>query len=126
MTKYFICSHELVSFLVRRMAPEMMSVTGNENTTFWNLENGYNNSLKYMLFCNNNGSFTKAYPHRVFGVGARAGLFALLRLYEQDFVDFEYICRGSIPGFKVTLHTPGEIPQISQNYFRYCKRSWFR
>lgn len=88
------------------MAPEMMSVTGNKNATSWNLEDGYNNSDR---------NVTETYPHRVFGAGARVGLFALLRLFEQD---LEYICRGPVQGFKVLLHTPGEIPQVSRHYFR--------
>lgn len=83
-----------------------MSVTENKNSTNWTLEDGYNNS---------DGNVTETYPHRVFGAGARAGLFALLRLYEQD---MEYICRGPVQGFKILLHTPGEIPQVSKHYFR--------
>lgn len=84
----------------------MMSVTDNENATFWNLENGYNDRGR---------NVTETYPYRVFGAGARVGLFALLRLYEQD---LEYICRGPVQGFKILLHTPGEIPQVSRHYFR--------
>lgn len=66
------------------MAPEMMSVTENQNATKWNLEDGYDDS---------EGNGTETYPFRVFGAGARAGLFALLRLYEQD---LEYLCRGPV------------------------------
>lgn len=88
------------------MAPEMMSVTDNQNATNWNLETGYDDSKS-------NG--TETYPYRVFGAGARAGLFALLRLFEQD---LEYLCRGPVQGFKILLHTPGEIPQVSKHYFR--------
>lgn len=83
-----------------------MNVIDNENATFWNLQSGYSD---------NGGSVTETYPYRVFGAGARVGLFALLRLYEQD---LEYICRGPVQGFKILLHTPGEIPQVSRHYFR--------
>lgn len=55
------------------------------------------------------------FPFRVFGSGARVGLFVLLSLYEQH---LEYICRGPVQGFKFLLHTPGEIPQVSKHYFR--------
>lgn len=88
------------------MAPEMMTVTDNKNASHWNLEDGYNNT---------DGNFSETYPFRVFGAGARAGLFALLRLFEQD---LEYLCRGPVQGFKILLHTPGEVPQVSKHYFR--------
>lgn len=55
------------------------------------------------------------YPYRVFGAGARVGLFVLLRLFEQH---LDYICRGPVQGFKILLHTPGEVPQVSKHYFR--------
>ena len=88
------------------MAPEMMTVTNNPDVTKWNLQDGYDDSEI-------NGAET--YPYRVFGAGARAGLFALLRLSEQD---LEYLCRGPVQGFKILLHTPGEVPQVSKHYFR--------
>lgn len=57
----------------------------------------------------------ETYPHRVFGAGARAGFFALLKLNDTD---AEYVCRGPVQGFKVLLHIPGEVPQVSKHYFR--------
>lgn len=69
------------------MAPELKIVNGNNNTG-WQLEGGY----KADILTNN------TYPHRVFGAGARAGFFALLKLYEWD---SEFICRGPVQGFKV-------------------------
>lgn len=88
------------------MAPEMMVVTGNPNSTHWNLERGYDDS---------EGNYSETYPYRVFAAGARSGLFSLLRLFEQD---LEYVCRGPVQGFKILLHTPGEVPQVSKHYFR--------
>lgn len=55
------------------------------------------------------------YPYRVFGSGARVGLFVLLRLFDKH---LDYICRGPVQGFKILLHTPGEVPQVSKHYFR--------
>ncbi len=72
----------------------------------WSLENGYDNSIEID---------PQTYPYRVFGSGARVGLFVLLKLYEQH---LEYICRGPVQGFKILLHTPGEVPQVSKHYFR--------
>lgn len=28
------------------------------------------------------------------------------------------MCRGPVQGFKILLHTPGEVPQVSKHYFR--------
>lgn len=84
----------------------MMTVDDNEEAKHWNLEDGYDDSVV---------TEGEQYPYRVFGAGARAGLFVLLRLYEKD---LEYLCRGPVQGFKILLHTPGEIPQVSKHYFR--------
>lgn len=57
------------------MAPEMMIVTGNPNVTgLWSLEDGYNLTVP----------LNETYPQRVFGAGARAGFFTLLKLNETD------------------------------------------
>lgn len=53
------------------------------------------------------------YPLRVFG--ASDGLFVYLRLYDKD---IDYLCGGPVQGFKILLHTPGEIPQISKYFYR--------
>lgn len=70
----------------------------------WSVEHGYppNASLS-------------AYPERVQTAGARVGMNVILPLntYDKDF-----ICRGPSQGFKVQLHVPGEIPRLSQQYFR--------
>lgn len=72
----------------------------------WKLENGYDASIDFD---------PQTYPYRVLGSGARVGLFVILKLYEQN---LDYICRGPVQGFKILLHTPGEIPQLSKHYFR--------
>lgn len=69
----------------------------------WTLESGYSST-----------NFS-VYPNRVLAAGARAGLFVLLSLYDQE---LDYMCRGPVQGFKVLLHTPGEQPRVSKHYFR--------
>lgn len=76
----------------------------NKSSPNWSLEDGYSKEASM-----------SPYPVRVLGAGSRAGLFVLLRLYEYD---LDYICRGPVQGFKVILHTPGEVPQVSKQYFR--------
>lgn len=86
------------------MAPDLMIVHGNKKSD-WTLEDGYKAGVM----------INDTYPQRVFGAGARAGLFALLRL---NTTDAEYLCRGPVQGFKVLLHIPGEVPQVSKHYLR--------
>lgn len=70
----------------------------------WNLDTGYSKEAAHA-----------PYPLRVLSAGARAGLSVLLPLYKYD---LDYICRGPVQGFKVHLHTPGEMPRVSKQYFR--------
>lgn len=76
----------------------------NQTADHWNLETGY--TMQASL---------SPYPRRVLSAGARAGLFVLLPLFKYD---LDYICRGPVQGFKILLHTPGEIPRVSKQYFR--------
>lgn len=70
----------------------------------WSMERGY--PQKESL---------NTYPERVQTAGARAGLSIVLPIstYDKDF-----ICRGPSQGFKIQLHVPGEIPRLSQQFFR--------
>lgn len=90
------------------MAPELLSVTGQPNATYWNSEQGYIDSL-------GGESSLDIYPYRVAGTGPRNGLKVMLHL-NPDYL--EHLCRGPIQGFKVILHPPAEIPEPSKNFFR--------
>lgn len=55
------------------------------------------------------------FPYEILGAGNRGAFSIVLRLYEKD---FDYVCRGSIVGFKVAIHLPGDLPSIlSSNHF---------
>lgn len=69
----------------------------------WTLENGYKTNRP------------EAYPRRVFGSGERAGIIILLQFSTPD---LEFLCRAPFQGFKITFHTPGEMPRVSKQYFR--------
>uniref|UniRef100_A0A034WQE2 Sodium channel protein Nach n=1 Tax=Bactrocera dorsalis TaxID=27457 RepID=A0A034WQE2_BACDO len=86
------------------MIKEMLFQTDNRTATDWNVEDGYSASAD-----------PETYPERVLGPGARAGLYMVLNGFEQD---FDNMCRGPVQGFKIILHTPGEVAQISKQYFR--------
>lgn len=87
------------------MATELMSVNNNPNISGWSLENGYDDII----------NDDDAYPIRVFNARNTAALVTLLRLHDKD---LEYMCRGPIPGFKVILHTPGQILKTLRHTFR--------
>lgn len=53
----------------------------------------------------------KAYPYEILGDGTRGAFTIVLRMYEND---FDYVCRGPIIGYKVAIHLPGDLPQISK------------
>jgi amiloride-sensitive sodium channel len=79
------------------------NIPHNSTKIEWSLEKGYPTADIDIL------------PRRVLGSGAKAGLNIVLGLFETD---LEYLCRGPVQGFKILLHTPGEIPRVSKHYFR--------
>lgn len=81
-----------------------MTVNGNPNVSHWSFEDGYDEKAD-----------DEAYPIRVFNARHEAALVIFLRLHEKD---LEYLCRGSIQGFKVILHTPGQILKTLRHTFR--------
>lgn len=86
-----------------RLADDFSHLEHNDTAQNWTLEDGYSTNE------------ATTYPRRVLGPGARAGLNIVLKLTEPD---LDYICRGPVQGFKILLHTPGEIPRVSKQYFR--------
>lgn len=86
------------------MAPGMLTVKNNPNFTNWSLDTGYTADAN-----------ESSYPIHVFNARQSAALSMAFQLDERD---LEYLCRGSIQGFKVFLHTPGQILKISRHSFR--------
>uniref|UniRef100_T1H5I3 Uncharacterized protein n=1 Tax=Megaselia scalaris TaxID=36166 RepID=T1H5I3_MEGSC len=85
--------------------PEFIFNTENITESTWTLEDGYTErDLE-----------TEPFPARVMGAGARAGIFLVLKGQK---IDYDLLCRGPVQGFKILLHTPGEIPQVSKQYLR--------
>ncbi|XP_059608203.1 pickpocket protein 28-like [Phlebotomus argentipes] len=75
-----------------------------EESFRWSLEDGYTSAAPL-----------ETHPQRVLGSGVRGGLFVWLQSAVKD---FDYMCRGATQGFKLLLHTPGEIPMVSKHYMR--------
>ncbi|GJQ86102.1 hypothetical protein Trydic_g15258 [Trypoxylus dichotomus] len=74
------------------------------DTEDWSLENGYAEDVDI-----------ETYPRRAMTAGAKAGLSILLRSFIQH---QDFVCRGPVQGFKVSLHNPGEIPRVGNQFFR--------
>lgn len=68
----------------------------------WTLEEGY-------------ASDEARFPRRAINSGAHGGLVVVLPLYKED---TDYKCRNGVQGFKLTFHTPGEVAQVSKQYYR--------
>ncbi|XP_017046078.1 pickpocket protein 28 isoform X2 [Drosophila ficusphila] len=70
----------------------------------WTLETGYAH-----------GSDVETFPARVLSAGARSGIFLALQSFKQE---VDYACRGPVQGFKVLLHAPDDVPQVSKQFVR--------
>lgn len=87
-----------------RVAPEILTVDQNPNVSHWSLEKGYVEQVNGIN-----------YPLRVFNTRQSASLAVFLSLNPED---LDYVCRTLIPGFKIFLHTPGEVSPVSHQSFR--------
>lgn len=56
----------------------------------------------------------KVYPHRVIGAGLLAGLSVQLRMKKSN---LNPGCKGGIQGFRLSLHNPVEVPQMSKQFY---------
>ena len=81
---------------------DFVYITHNKTSPDWSLQGGYKTRD------------IDAFPLRVLDTGARDGLTMHLKFYQND---TDYICRGPAQGFKILLHTPGEIPRVSEQFF---------
>ena len=93
----------------------------NSSSTNWTLEKGYETNsitlrfIKHLHIFKNLLLEPDTYPKRILSTGVKAGLVAVFLLKKKN---FDYICRGPVQGFKIILHTPGDIPRTSKQFFR--------
>lgn len=80
-----------------------------QNAKHWRYGSGYD-SIKY----------TKdEFPYRMFGVGKYSSFRATLKVMNQN---VDYLCSGPSNGFKVSFHTPYELPQIAKHHFHVAPK----
>lgn len=100
-TFFFFCSVYQSNYpLAKNIIPNKYK------TRAWSLQNGYERRTEMD---------PKMFPYEILGAGSPGSFSIVLRMYEND---FDYLCRGSIIGFKVAIHLTGDLPSIlSSNHF---------
>ena len=68
------------------------------------MEDGYNNS-----------NIRNSYPYRVMKGDMRFGMRLTLGILKED---IETVCKGYFNGFKVFLHSPDELPKMTQKHIQ--------
>ncbi|XP_055297023.1 pickpocket protein 28-like [Sitodiplosis mosellana] len=92
-------SHEIYT---DEMAPGMMNVMTNTNISRWNLENGYEDVMNL-----------NSYPMRIYNSRSDESLRMELYLGDDTFFSCGF---GAHPGFRVFIHVPGEVPNMSRQF----------
>lgn len=69
----------------------------------WNVDEGYNTDVKDQ----------EHYPFRVIDAGLQYSLFVILKTKSHD---IDYLCGGSIQGFNIGFHSPGDIPRGRKHF----------
>lgn len=82
------------------MAPGMMMVHDNPNTSYWSMEKGYTGD--------SNG---KEYPYSLLN---SEELIALTVVFQIEESDLEYLCSTTFLGYKIFLTMPGETLKASR------------
>lgn len=85
-----------------RKYPLIKNIKNLAKKRIWSLENGYERQ---------SAVDPKAYPYEILGDGDRGAFSITLRMFKND---LDYICRGAVTGYKVSLHLPGDLPQMSR------------
>lgn len=82
--------------------PLTKPIKGANRRRIWSLANGYERQTAID---------PKAYPFEIISDGERGAFSVVLRLFKND---FDFICRGPVIGYKVSLHLPGDLPQMAR------------
>lgn len=86
------------------MAPEMMIVKSVPRVLHWNSEESYDDEV-----------YENEYPIRLFNAKHGGALNLYLTLFERD---LEYLCRGTVQGFKIFLNMPGQTLKMARHFLR--------
>lgn len=75
----------------------------------------HNHRANWTVFGYPPGEEAVAFPLRILGAGKKAGVSFVLRMRKKD---IDYSCRETADGFRLTLHTPDEIPRTASYYYK--------
>ncbi|XP_077285519.1 pickpocket protein 28-like [Arctopsyche grandis] len=79
------------------------NITKRKISNGWNLETGYPSD-----------STLDAYPERGSSPSSGAGLHVMLYAISKN---LDYLCSGTMQGFRVSVHPPSDVPKMSQQFF---------
>lgn len=82
----------------------MKTVTNRPNVSRWSLETGYSDVTD-----------ESSYPIRVYSAQRNSAFTVVLQLFDDD---LEFVCKTIVPGFKILLHTPGELAKVNGISYR--------
>lgn len=83
------------------MAPGMMNVHNISNISRWNFETGYEDVMN-----------KESYPMRIYNSRSDSSLRIALYLGDDKF----FSCSTHPPGFRIFIHVPGEVPNMSRQF----------
>lgn len=90
-------------YLNFRAISDLLTVRNNPNVSHWNIEDGYELNVNE----------STVYPYRVFTVSTTDTLNTILVSIKNDRPD---ICHRHAQGFRLSLHSPDEVPDTSDDY----------
>lgn len=96
-------NYNVISIVLHRVVPDLMTVHRSPNATHWNMEDGYDS----------NANNSNSYPFRVFSVGYDG----MVNIALQTFVnDFDSLCMAPAQGFLIAFHSPDQFPRIPSDF----------
>ncbi|XP_055622255.1 pickpocket protein 28-like [Toxorhynchites rutilus septentrionalis] len=91
-------------FKKKNLQKEYNYSTAHLNSANWTMERGYRHK-----------SDIHSYPFRPLGSGFESGLIVGLNARTKD---VEYFCESMLSGFKVSIHSPDELPTFEYQFYR--------
>lgn len=82
----------------------MSSIAAQKRASTWNIDDGYKNEIKLQ----------DSYPFRSIDAGVQYSLSVILKINNND---IDYLCGGSQQGYKISFHSPCDVPRIRTHSF---------
>lgn len=83
---------------------DVSSIPFDQPQSTWNVDDGYDESRSNL----------RAYPYRTIDVGLQNSLTIILKVNNND---LDYLCGGTVQGFRIGFHSPIDIPRELKKFF---------